>query len=609
MLRKVVSMVITSSMVLSVSVVPHAASEQWGFEDFSSSSLGANWEVTGSDGNVARLNTENQNFELNKIADSGGVRLAYVIPDEIKSGQFTVEFAFYMDGIDGKEVQIKGDNKSGQNIFLYRLAQNDRPAIRNEDSGYTNVSDEIVTKGDKITFKSIIDFDAAKENITTFINSQEASAKKGFQVNVSEIDLKKISFYIPTASSYTGVGIVIDDFKLYAVGSDAESVLASHTALDLGDTSNLTDNLALSWSDDDNGTAIEWSSSNPDVITDSGEITRSYFNDETAVLTARIHKNDVSVSKKFNITVLKSDETLTDEELVQRTKDWLDLGDTSAVTQDITLPVHNATYGTDISWKSDNDKIISDSGVVTRPLADTEVNLTATISRGDASDTKEFKLYVIRNIPKTSDAESVLSDAGFIIEKPAGQEGSSMSVARNMTEDAKNIVTASFDYTLNGEKNKAMNLYIRGAKTDGSQFETTIQFVCGGYVGLRNQDAVTGKVVYERLSDKTENDGKHNIKLSYNTLFPGLEVWVDDEKCDTGTYIPEGIYSINSLTWYIPTAVSGIKMQVDNIKAEHRRSFEDCINKDIETLDLGELDGIKEDLKLPDIGEYSSFIT
>ncbi|MCM3748838.1 peptidase inhibitor family I36 protein [Paenibacillus pasadenensis] len=65
------------------------------------------------------------------------------------------------------------------------------------------------------------------------------------------------------------------------------------------------------------------------------------------------------------------------------------------VTQNITLP--SSLNGTTISWQSSNASIIAANGTVTRPAQNTEVTLTATISKNGKSDTKRFKLTVVNN--------------------------------------------------------------------------------------------------------------------------------------------------------------------------------------------------------------------
>ena len=93
------------------------------------------------------------------------------------------------------------------------------------------------------------------------------------------------------------------------------------------------------------------------------------------------------VADQFNIP---------DEDKVSRDKEWLDLGDVSAVIDNLTLPTKGAA-GSDISWASTDESVIAADGTVTRPEAgkgDAVVTLTATITAGDATDTKSFEVTV-----------------------------------------------------------------------------------------------------------------------------------------------------------------------------------------------------------------------
>jgi len=79
----------------------------------------------------------------------------------------------------------------------------------------------------------------------------------------------------------------------------------------------------------------------------------------------------------------------------------LDLGDTSAVTADLQLPL-TGTGGTQIAWSSSAPEIVSPTGVVTRPgigRPDAQVTLTATITNGTVSQTLRFELVVLARTP------------------------------------------------------------------------------------------------------------------------------------------------------------------------------------------------------------------
>lgn len=103
-----------------------------------------------------------------------------------------------------------------------------------------------------------------------------------------------------------------------------------------------------------------------------------------------------------------------DDEKVAKDKAWLDLGDVSAVTGNLTLPTKGAA-GSDISWTSSSPAVIGTDGTVTRPEAgtgDAKVTLTATIQAGEVKDTKTFEATVKQNLT----AEEIVSgDADALI--------------------------------------------------------------------------------------------------------------------------------------------------------------------------------------------------
>ncbi|MFI1505481.1 family 43 glycosylhydrolase [Streptomyces sp. NPDC020597] len=76
----------------------------------------------------------------------------------------------------------------------------------------------------------------------------------------------------------------------------------------------------------------------------------------------------------------------------------LTLGDTSAVTADLTLPNTGPAGGSTITWSSDHTDVVSDAGKVTRPAAgepDGHATLTATLKKGSVSATRTFDVTVL----------------------------------------------------------------------------------------------------------------------------------------------------------------------------------------------------------------------
>ncbi|NLO38855.1 MAG: hypothetical protein GX115_05220, partial [Ruminiclostridium sp.] len=113
---------------------------------------------------------------------------------------------------------------------------------------------------------------------------------------------------------------------------------------------------------------------------------------------------DVDFSRvTLNLTVTATYE-LTEESKLALDKTALNIGfaqgDTeSTVTQNITLINEGTEHGSTITWQSDNEVVISNDGIVTRPPtsgSDANITLTATITRNEITDTKVFSLTVLK---------------------------------------------------------------------------------------------------------------------------------------------------------------------------------------------------------------------
>lgn len=83
----------------------------------------------------------------------------------------------------------------------------------------------------------------------------------------------------------------------------------------------------------------------------------------------------------------------TDAQVASAVHNELSLGNTNAVTGDLTLPTSGAR-DTVITWSSSNPAVLSATGKVTSPVADVSVTLTATITKGATTYTKPFAVTV-----------------------------------------------------------------------------------------------------------------------------------------------------------------------------------------------------------------------
>ncbi|WP_179031451.1 immunoglobulin-like domain-containing protein [Paenibacillus kribbensis] len=203
------------------------------------------------------------------------------------------------------------------------------------------------------------------------------------------------------------------------IPTDADDVAQAKDALALGFASGdsataVSQPLALPLSGL-NGTTVSWNSDAPDVITNTGTVTRPSYDagDKTVKLTATITKGTALDTRTFEVTVLKASA----QDTLDQAANHLTLGDLSAVKENISLPF-SGDGGVLIQWSSANALVISADGTLTRPSyshGDTDVTLTATLQLAGLTKIKNFTAHVLR-LPM-NDTEAV--DAAYrVLELP-----------------------------------------------------------------------------------------------------------------------------------------------------------------------------------------------
>ena len=151
-------------------------------------------------------------------------------------------------------------------------------------------------------------------------------------------------------------------------------------------------------------------------ITDYNYLCKSSYSSDQILLNSmlcdfRIYNTALSATQISALTTnLAALDTATYNDFVDSALVKLSLGDLSAVTNSLTLPL-NGENSTSIEWTSSNTAIISNSGHVTRPAygsSNAVVTLTATVSKKFVSKTKTFIATVL---PSISDQEAIIADA------------------------------------------------------------------------------------------------------------------------------------------------------------------------------------------------------
>ncbi|CAA6817887.1 MAG: Unknown protein [uncultured Sulfurovum sp.] len=154
-----------------------------------------------------------------------------------------------------------------------------------------------------------------------------------------------------------------------------------------------------------NNSNISWISTHLSTISSLGEVTRpeANTNDRVVTFTAILTKGNERDTKIFTLTVPK-EEAVIDPNIVDVNNDKNLLTFNlirqnnlvaDEVTTALTLP-GVGTHGSSISWVSSRVDVISDVGLVNQMANDVTVTLTATISKGNISESKQFTLVVLK---------------------------------------------------------------------------------------------------------------------------------------------------------------------------------------------------------------------
>ncbi len=200
-----------------------------------------------------------------------------------------------------------------------------------------------------------------------------------------------------TATLTKGDATATKDFTVTVKGHDVDAALAAITitgALTYNATTQIyTVNGNITLPATANGLAVTWESTQPAVISNAGVVTRPAYGQPNAnvVLIASIN----SVEREFTMVVPAITEKPAALILSEARDALLLSGISDGVTGNITLPTVVGTEGVTVTWSSSNTSVVSNLGVVVRGESNITVILTATLSLGAESVTKEFEVVVI----------------------------------------------------------------------------------------------------------------------------------------------------------------------------------------------------------------------
>jgi len=243
-----------------------------------------------------------------------------------------------------------------------------------------------------------------------------------------------------------------------------------------------------------------------------------------------------------------------DSTMVQTDYDALSIR-TEGITSNIELP-STGSAGSKITWSSSNEAVISKDGVVTRPesgSADAKVTLTATITYGEESKTKEFIVTV-------SALNEMMGLAAF---DKAAVEVTDTYYDEALELDAENLLKLDADRLLAGFRETAA--YAAGMDADarkefmknktryGGNWENSL---IGGHTLGHYLSAVAQGVVNPGLSKERQAELKERMDYIVDALAECQDMAKGSKVCKEGY--------IFGATLTSPAA--NLEMQFDNVE-------------------------------------------
>ncbi|MCU6792902.1 S-layer homology domain-containing protein [Paenibacillus sp. WQ 127069] len=318
-------------------------------------------------------------------------------------------------GAAGKEVQLRGTITDA--VYVTSLAVNVTINVNAPTTGGGSTSVAALNLGANTnvktqtgsTLKSLVvtaNIKVSLDGAGTISKVSASSTVPSFALNVSST-VNIVAFTVTITIILTGdtdkvaaISIIISvGGGKVEVSPDNADVNATKDALAIGyangdSATSVKSNLNLPTTGV-NGTTVTWSSSNTAVVGNDGTITRPTA-DTSVTLTATISKGSITATKAFTVLVkaIGNSETAVAASINALAIDYANGDSATSVTQNLTLATTDAANGTTITWSSSNTAVVSNTGVVVRQAADTVVTLTATVSSGSNSGTKEFQVTV-----------------------------------------------------------------------------------------------------------------------------------------------------------------------------------------------------------------------
>ena len=375
-------------------------------EDFSDVPVTANGSLP-SDGNWKKDATFPEGYQNGFVGVVGSgtdkyLRLSNTVADDVTHsvahaffsnaphvGKLTLEFDINPRSGNYSNMWPSGNSSetiSGSNVFVRLPAKPGSVVVQ----GLKGTEKTLALTSGWHTFKLTADLDAKKFDFE--VDAGQAGAQK--MTNIAARDdatiIQQMNFGY--ARENTGESW-IDNVKVYF--DPMAALQLSVDQLAVGDPNSASGNILLSTGALD-GATVDWISSRPDVVTNSGRVTRQETATEVT-MTAIVQNYGAAVKKEFIFTVPAR---ITDPQLaVNADAASLYFDTVSPLTQSTLNLYTQGPNGTQIKWTSTDGSLINPvTGQVKFPTTKQgkyySVTLTAEVSMGEASKTETFTFRV-----------------------------------------------------------------------------------------------------------------------------------------------------------------------------------------------------------------------
>ena len=362
----------------------------------------------GSSNGFLDLGTTFGSSVINTLQDFTISTFVYISQDAIITNNGNFVFSF------GNSEQIATDNNGC--MFFSAMSTRYAISLTNWTGEQAATSGQFMEKG-KWKYLAI-SYKSSTKTLKIYIDGAMVASSANISLSPKALGSPAYNFIGKSSYALNGDAYLqktlIDEFRIYNIAlpdtqiirlgaslTDLNAALYKSqidnflTSLGIKDGQNINANIVLPTSS--NEIAVSWSSSVPAIILNSGVVVRPVAGSlpQTVILTATAVKKGVTVVKKFSLTVIPD---YSDEEAVGLDADDLKLtGSITDLRSSISLPVSGFESST-ITWDSNNPGLLSNSGKLMyhpeKGTGKTTVLLTATITKGSASQTRRFEIYV-----------------------------------------------------------------------------------------------------------------------------------------------------------------------------------------------------------------------